>query len=105
MIAGPLVFGELNMRRIRNPLDKKWEFETSQGYLADAFLQILEMFHINPEDIYIPSFLDMSNIEFRTTKNKKDQINCVFRRYLDKDFMDIGYAVTELEGGDWYAIY
>ena len=93
------------MRRIRNPLEKKWEFETSQGYLADMFLQILEMFHIDPEDVYIPSFLDMSNIEFRTTKSKKDQINCVFRRYLNKNFIGIGNALTELEGGDWYAIY
>lgn len=93
------------MRRIRNPLEKKWEFETSEGYLADAFLQILEMFRVDPEDIYIPSFLDMSNIEFRTTKAKKDQINCVFRRYLDKNFIRIGNALTELEGGDWYAIY
>lgn len=93
------------MKRIRNPLEKKWEFETSQGYLADMFLQILELFHINPEDIYIPSFLDMSNIEFRTTKAKKDQINSVFRRYLDKNFIRIGNALTELEGGDWYAIY
>lgn len=93
------------MKRIRSPLEKKWEFETNEGYLADMFLQILEMFHINPEDIYIPSFLDMSNIEFRTTKSKKDQINSVFRRYLDKNFIRIGNAVTELEGGDWYAIY
>lgn len=93
------------MKRIRSPLEKKWEFETSQGYLADTFLQILEMFRVDPEDIYIPSFLDMSNIEFRTTKAKKDQINSVFRRYLDKNFIRIGHAVTELEGGDWYAIY
>ena len=93
------------MKRIRSPLEKKWEFETSEGYLADMFLQILEMFHINPEDIYIPSFLDMSNIEFRTTKSKKDQINSVFRRYLNKNFIRIGNAVTELDGGDWYAIY
>ena len=93
------------MRRIRSPLEKKWEFETSEGYLADMFLQILEMFHINPEDVYIPSFLDMSNIEFRVTKARKDQIECVFKRFVNKNFIKVGNAVTEFEGGDWYAIY
>ncbi len=93
------------MRRIRSPLEKKWEFETSEGYLADMFLQILEMFHINPEDVYIPSFLDMSNIEFRVTKARKDQIECVFKRFVNKNFIRVGNAVTEFEGGDWYAIY
>ena len=100
------------MKRIRNPLDKKWEFETSQGYLADMFLQILKMFHIYPEDVYIPSFLDMSNIEFRTTKAKKEQIDQVFKACLvvselihGKNFISIGHSLTELEGGDWYAIY
>lgn len=93
------------MPRIINPLEKKWEFETSEGHLADAFLQVLEMFHIEPEDIYIPSFLDMSNIEFRTTKDKKDQIDHVFKRYINKNFITMGQSLTELEGGDWYAIY
>lgn len=88
-----------------NPLDKKWEFETSEGYLADAFLQVLNIFHIKPEDIYIPSFLDMSNIEFRTTKARKEQIDCVFRRYLNKNYIQISRCIVELEGGDWYAIY
>lgn len=91
--------------RIKNPLEKKWEFETSEGYLADMFLHILEMFHIDPEDVYIPSFLDMSNIEFRVTKARKDQIECVFRRFVNKNFIRVGNAVTEFEGGDWYAIY
>ena len=93
------------MRRIRNPLDKKWEFETSEGHLADAFLQVLTMFHISPEDVYIPSFLDMSDIEFRTTRAKREQIECVFRRYINKNYIIHGKSLTELEGGDWYAIY
>ena len=93
------------MRRIRSPLEKKWEFETSKGYLADAFLQILEMFHIDPEDVYIPSFLDMSNIEFRVTRSKRYQIECVFRRYINKNYILISKSIVEFEGGDWYAIY
>ena len=93
------------MRRIRSPLERKWEFETSEGYLADAFLQVLEMFHVRPEDIYIPSFLDMSNIEFRTTKSRKEQIDCVFKRYINKNTYDHYLSLVELEGGDWYAIY
>lgn len=93
------------MRRIRNPLDKKWEFETNEGYLANIFLYILEIFRVDPEDIYIPSFLDMSDIEFRTSTAKKEQIECVFRRYINKNFISISQSVTEFEGGDWYAIY
>lgn len=73
--------------------------------MADAFLQVLKMFHIEPEDIYIPSFLDMSDIEFRTTRAKKDQINCVFKRLIDQNTYDDGLSLVELEGGDWYAIY
>lgn len=83
------------MKRMTNPLDKKWEFETNQGYLADEFLQILKVFHISPEDIYIPSYLDMSQIEFRTTRKKRMQIEYVFKRYT-------GQSLTE--GSDWYAI-
>ena len=109
-MTGPLIF----VRRVSNPLNKKWEFETNQGYIADAFLQILELFHIDPEDIYIPSFMDMSQIEFRTTKAKRQQISYVFSYYISK--LNIGLwdeqwskdhaqSVTELEGGDWYAIY
>ena len=93
------------MRRIRSPLEKKWEFETSEGHLADVFLHVLEMFHVNPEDVYIPSFLDMSDIEFRATTDKKNQIECVFRRYIDKNYIRMGKSLVELEGGDWYAIY
>ena len=93
------------MKKVRNPLTKKWEFETSEGYLADAFLQVLEMFHIDAEDIYIPSFLDMSDIEFWATRSQKEQIDYVFKRYIDKNSFDHGLSLTELEGGDWYAIY
>lgn len=93
------------MRKVANPLDKKWEFETSQGYLADSFLHILEMFHVDPNDVYIPSFLDMSNIEFRATKDKKEQIDYVFRRYINENCIKVGLAVVEFQGGDWYAIY
>lgn len=73
--------------------------------MADAFLQVLKMFHIEPEDIYIPSFLDMSDIEFRTTRAKKDQIDYVFKRLIDQNTYDDGLSLVELEGGDWYAIY
>ena len=93
------------MKRVRSPLEKKWEFETSQGYLADAFLQVLKIFHLDPENVYIPSFLDMSNIEFWTTRSQKEQIDYVFRRYMDKNCIVIGKAIVEFEGGDWYAIY
>ena len=89
----------------RNLLDKKWEFETNEGWLADAFLQILELFHISTEDIYIPSFLDMSQIEFRTTKQKRIQIEYVFKRFINKNYIRIDNTFVELEGGDWYAIY
>jgi hypothetical protein len=89
----------------RNLLDKKWEFETNQGYLADAFLYVLNLFHVSTEDIYIPSFLDMSQIEFRTTKAKKMQIEFVYRRFIDKNLRRNDHILTELEGGDWYAIY
>ena len=90
---------------VKNPLDKKWEFETNEGYLADEFLQILEVFHIAPEDIYIPSFLDMSQIEFRTTKKRREQIEYVFRRFINIDHFRINHSLVELKGGDWYAIY
>lgn len=93
------------MRKVLNPLNRKWEFETSEGYLADSFIQVLEMFHVDPEDIYIPSFLDMSDVEFRTTTAKKEQIECVFRRYINKNYILIGQSLTELEGGEWYGIY
>lgn len=86
-------------------LEKRWEFETNEGWLADAFLQVLEQFHIGPEDIYIPSFMDMSQIEFRTTKKIRWQIEYVFRRYINKDCARIDSTFVELKGGDWYAIY
>ena len=86
-------------------MEKKWEFEANEGWLADKFLRILEMFRIDPEDVYIPSFLDMSNIEFRTTKEKRIQIEYVFRHYIHKNFIKVNKSITEIEGGDWYAIY
>ena len=73
--------------------------------MADAFIQVLKMFNIEAEDIYIPSFLDMSDIEFRTTKARKEQIDCVFKRYIDQNTYDDGLSLVDLEGGDWYAIY
>ena len=102
-MTGPLSFGK--MKKVLNPLTKKWEFETSQGYLADAFLQVLEVFRLDPEDVYIPSFLDMSNIEFWATRSQKEQIDYVFRRYINKNCIVIGKAIVEFQGGDWYAIY
>lgn len=97
-----------------NPLHKKWEFETNQGYIADAFMQVLKMFNTDVEDVYIPSFLDMSQIEFRTTKAKRQQIDYVFRHYLSDNFIGLwdhrwankkSQSHVDLEGGDWYAIY
>ena len=35
----------------------------------------------------------------------KEQIDYVFRRYIDKNCIVIGKAIVEFEGGDWYAIY
>lgn len=93
------------MKKILNPLNRKWEFETNEGWLADDFLQVLKMFCIDPEDVYIPSFLDMSDIEFRTTEKRKDQIEYAFRRYINKNWYQVGNSLTEIEGGDWYAIY
>lgn len=93
------------MVRIRSPLEKKWEFETNEGWLADDFLQVLKMFLVEPEDIYIPSFLDMSNIEFRTTEARKQQIEYVYRRYVNRGFYRVNHSITEFEGGDWYAIF
>jgi len=94
-------------RKMINPLDKKWEFETNEGWLADMFLRVLEMFHVYPYDTYIPSFLDMSNIEFRTTRAKRLQIEYVFLRYVNKEHWRVGHLV-EFDGseeGYWYAIY
>lgn len=68
--------------RVRNPLEKSWEFETNEGYVADTFLQVLDCFHIIPYDTYIPSYLDFSQIHFRATKNRRLQIEYVFKRYL-----------------------
>lgn len=59
--------------------------------MADAFLQVLDVFGIEPEDCYIPSYLDFSQIEFRATKDRKDQIRYVYERYIKRK--------------DYYAIY
>ena len=63
-------------------LGKKYEFETNEGWMADIFVQVLELFHIEIEDAYIPSFLEYSQIEFRATKKQFNQIDYVFERYL-----------------------
>lgn len=95
----------MSRRKIRNLLEKKWEFETNEGWLAEKFLQVLEVFNIDPRDVYIPSFLDMSNIEFRATESTKLQIEYVFNRYIDKNCIKINHSITEVEGGNWYAIF
>ena len=92
-------------------------------FFADMFLQVLELFHVGTEDIYIPSYLDMSQVEFRTTKEKRQQIDYVFRHLLTKNKIELWEArwvtakswnsifnphsqsYVQLEGGDWYAIY
>lgn len=74
----------------RNLLERKWEFEAKEGYMADAFLQVLDVFGIEPEDSYIPSYLDFSQIEFRATKDRKDQIRYVYEKYIKrKDYYSI----------------
>ena len=85
----------------KNPLEKKWEFETNEGYMADKFLQILECFGIEPEDCYIPSFIDYSQIEFRTTRRRKEQIEAVYKRYLLPD----PYKKFQRKEKGYYAIY
>lgn len=81
------------MRHV-NPLLSKYEFESSHSYLAGKFLKVLYLFHVSPEDIYIqPDFFDISQIEFRTTKKKKDQMGYVFRR------------LTNAKIGEDYEIY
>ena len=69
----------------KNPLDKSWEFETSERDLAYKFIQILKAFHIEPYVTYIPSFLEYSQVKFFAPKKKKDQIKCVFNRYILPD--------------------
>ena len=64
-----------------NPLERSWEFETNEGYLADMFLQVINCFEISPYDTYIPSYLDFSQVHFRTTRKKREQIEYVFKRY------------------------
>ena len=72
--------------RHSNPLLRKYEFETSNSSIADRFLKILYLFRVNPEDIYImPEYFDISQIEFRTTEQKKEQIRYVFRRYAGEE--------------------
>lgn len=66
-----------------SPLVKAWEFETRFGCDAEIFLVVLNMFHIIPDDEYIPSYLDFSQIHFFTTRKKKEQIECVFKRFLN----------------------
>lgn len=91
-----------------NPLEKSFEFETNEGWLADKFLHILELFRIYPYSTYIPSFLDMSNIEFRTTKKKRKQIEYVFLQYINKDYWRVSDSLVQFDGseeGYWYAIY
>ena len=68
--------------RVANPLLRKWEFETNEGFMADMFLQVLIPFGIVPEDTFIPSYLDFSQIEFRATKNQRDRIEYVYKRFI-----------------------
>ena len=91
-----------------NPLEKSFEFETNEGWLADKFLQVLELFRVYPYNTYIPSFLDMSNIEFRTTKKKREQIEYVYLKYINKKHKKVNSSLiefTDMEEDYWYAIY
>lgn len=81
------------MRHV-NPLLRKYEFESSHSYLASRFLKVLYLFHVSPEDIYIqPDFFDASQIEFRSTQKKEEQMIYVFRR------------LTNAKIGEDYEIY
>lgn len=67
--------------RALNPLEKSWGFETNEGWIADKFIQVLKCFGIVPYYDYIPSYLDFSEVHFRTTEKKRLQIEYVFKRY------------------------
>mgnify|MGYP003312234776 CR=1 FL=1 len=69
--------------RALNPLEKSWEFETNEGWIADKFIQVLKCFEIVPYDEYIPSYLDFSQVHFRATKKQRLQIEYVFKRYAE----------------------
>ena len=66
-----------------NPLKRSWEFETNEGYVADMFKQVLKCFCIEPYEEYIPSYLDFSQVHFMATPKQREQIEYVFRRYLE----------------------
>ena len=75
--------------RHSNPLLRKYEFETAKRDLANKFLRVLYMFHVNPEDIYVtPDFFDINQIEFRTTEKCMIQMQYIFRRYVGKEVRD-----------------
>ena len=77
------------MTRHLNPLLCKYEFESSHSYLANRFLKVLYLFHINLIHFIIlvlflsPDFFDISQIEFRTTQKKRIQMTYVFKRLTD----------------------
>lgn len=74
------------MVRHRNLLERKYEFETPRSHYGDMFLKVLYMFHIRPEDIYIPpDFFDITQIEFRSTNKQRLQIEYVFKRLVKSD--------------------
>lgn len=85
----------------KNPLERKWEFETSDRDMAYKFLSVLGMFHILPVDTYIPTFLEYSQIEFYTTERHKKQIKFVFERYILPD----PYKKFQKGRSGYYEIY
>lgn len=90
---------------------KKYYFETGDPVLADAFLNLLPVFDITTEDIYISSkYWDYSEIEFRTTRDVRLRLEYTFRRSVHlypKYLMDVDYRESSLEltCEDKYVIY
>ena len=87
-----------------------YEFEASDRYMAEKFLNVLESFNLHYEDLYISKMdLDFCQISFRTTRNKRIQIEYVFRRLVGlypMYLMDIDRIESsiELTGDDGYVI-
>lgn len=91
---------------MRNLLEKKWEFESNRGFVADEFLQILNAFDVSIVDVYMPSYLDFSQIEFIATEAQKEQIEYVFKRSLGNDpFKRFQWKTVLRSRRAFYAIY